>query len=50
LGLKAEIARVHNENVSVYGAWKLWRLFKREGIPVGRDHHHGRVAKEVAGS
>ena len=35
--LKAEIARVHEENFGVYGSEKVWRQLNREGIGVGRD-------------
>jgi putative transposase len=35
--LKVEIARVHKDNFSVYGARKVWRQLGREGIAVGRD-------------
>jgi putative transposase len=34
--LKAEIARVHGENLSVYGANKVWAQLNREGIRVAR--------------
>jgi len=34
--LKVEIARVHAENYSVYGARKVWLALNREGIPVAR--------------
>jgi putative transposase len=34
--LKAEIARVHAENLGVYGARKVWRQLHREGIAVAR--------------
>ncbi len=34
--LKPEIARVHAENFGVYGAEKVWRQLRREGIPVAR--------------
>jgi putative transposase len=34
--LKAEIARVHAEHFSVYGARKVWRQLHREGISVAR--------------
>jgi putative transposase len=34
--LKAEIARVHAENFGVYGARKVWRQLRREGITVAR--------------
>jgi putative transposase len=34
--LKAEIARVHAENYSVYGARKVWLALNREGIAVAR--------------
>jgi len=35
--LKVNIARVHGEQFGVYGARKLWRQLRREGIEVGRD-------------
>jgi hypothetical protein len=34
--LKPEIARVHDENLDVYGADKVWTQMKREGYPVAR--------------
>jgi putative transposase len=34
--LKAEIGRIWNENFQVYGARKVWKQLKREGIPVAR--------------
>lgn len=34
--LKVEIARVHDENLSVYGADKVWTQLNREGIVVAR--------------
>ncbi len=34
--LKAEIARVHAEHFDVYGARKVWRQLRREGISVAR--------------
>jgi putative transposase len=34
--LKPEIARVHRENLDVYGADKVWTQMKREGYPVAR--------------
>jgi putative transposase len=34
--LKAEIARVHKDNLGVYGARKVWRQLRREGIVVAR--------------
>ena len=34
--LKVEIARVHAENLSVYGADKVWAQLNREGIRVAR--------------
>ncbi len=34
--LKVHIRRVHAENFCVYGAEKVWRQLKREGIPVAR--------------
>jgi putative transposase len=35
--LKIEIARVHRDNLGVYGIEKVWRQLKRDGIQVGRD-------------
>ena len=35
--LKPEVKRVHAENLDVYGAYKVWRQFRREGIDAGRD-------------
>jgi putative transposase len=35
--LKVEIRRVYDDNFQVYGAEKLWRQLRREGIAVGRD-------------
>jgi putative transposase len=35
--LKPKIAQVHRENLSVYGAYKLWRELRRKGENVGRD-------------
>ena len=34
--LRSEIARVHAENFGVYGARKVWRQLRREGIEVAR--------------
>ena len=34
--LRKEIARVHSENLSVYGVRKVWRQLNREGIAVAR--------------
>jgi putative transposase len=34
--LKAEVARVHSENFSVYGPRKVWRQLEREGHAVAR--------------
>ena len=34
--LRAEIARVHGENLDVYGADKVWAQLNREGIRVAR--------------
>jgi putative transposase len=42
--LKAEITRVHQSNVGVYGVRKVWRQMLREEVPVGRD----RVARLMA--
>ena len=35
-GLRAEIVRVHTENFGVYGARKVWRQLRREGVEVAR--------------
>jgi putative transposase len=35
--LQADIGRLHQGNYAVYGARKLWRALRREGIAVGRD-------------
>jgi len=35
--LKLDIARVHRDQFGVYGARKLWRALRREGIAAGRD-------------
>ena len=35
--LKLDIARVHRDQFGVYGARKLWRALRREGLDVGRD-------------
>ena len=35
--LKLDIARVHRDQFGVYGARKLWRALRREGLKVGRD-------------
>jgi len=35
--LNADISRIHQGNYAVYGALKLWRALRREGITVGRD-------------
>jgi putative transposase len=35
--LKEEITRVYRDNFQVYGAAKIWRQLRREGIVVGRD-------------
>ena len=34
--LKVEIRRVHAENLSVYGADKVWAQLNREGVRVAR--------------
>ena len=34
--LRPEIARVHAENFGVYGARKVWRQLRREGLDVAR--------------
>lgn len=36
--LSADISRIHAEHFSVYGVRKAWRVLRREGIDVGRDH------------
>lgn len=36
--LKDDITRIHAEHFSVYGVRKAWRVLRREGIEVGRDH------------
>jgi putative transposase len=35
--LKLEVRRVRQENLEVYGAYKVWRQFRRESIDAGRD-------------
>ncbi len=35
--LRLDIARVHRDQFGVYGARKLWRALRREGVDVGRD-------------
>jgi putative transposase len=35
--LKPEVQRVYDESDQTYGAYKLWRQLRREGIEVGRD-------------
>ena len=35
--LKLDIVRVHRDQFGVYGARKLWRQLRREGIEAGRD-------------
>jgi putative transposase len=35
--LKPRIEQVHRDNLSVYGAYKLWRALRRQGEQVGRD-------------
>ncbi len=39
--LRGEITRVYDENYRVYGARKIWRQLRREGVTVGR----GRVER-----
>jgi len=39
--LMVEIQRVYDENYRVYGAWKIRRQLRREGVKVGR----GRVER-----
>ncbi|MET9949852.1 IS3 family transposase [Streptomyces sp. NPDC006341] len=34
--LKKEITRVHQENYGVYGARKVWRQLRRQGVDVAR--------------
>ena len=36
--LSTENIRIHAEHFSVYGVRKAWRVLRREGIPIGRDH------------
>ena len=36
--LSADITRIHAEHFSVYGVRKAWRVLRREGVTVGRDH------------
>ena len=36
--LSADISRIHAEHFSVYGVRKAWRVLRREGVAVGRDH------------
>ena len=36
--LQADLTRIHAEHFSVYGVRKAWRVLRREGIEVGRDH------------
>jgi putative transposase len=35
--LKPKISEVHRENFAVYGAYKVWRVLRRQGENVGRD-------------
>jgi putative transposase len=42
--LKAEIARIHRENRSLYGVAKVWNKLQQEGFSCGRD----RVARLMA--
>jgi putative transposase len=42
--LKLDISRIHHDHFGVYGARKLWRALRREGIQTGRD----RVARLMA--
>jgi putative transposase len=44
--LKTEVKRVHTQNLDVYGAYKVWRQFRREGIDAGRDRI-ARLMREV---
>jgi len=39
------VERVHAGNYGVYGAEKVWRSLRREGVEVGRD----RTARLMAG-
>ena len=43
--LKPKISEVHRENFAVYGAYKVWRVMRRQGENVGRD----RVARLMRG-
>ncbi len=43
--LRVEVKRVHKDNFDVYGADKVWRQFRREGIDAGRD----RIARLMHG-
>jgi putative transposase len=44
--LKPDVARVHAGNFAVYGARKVWRQLRREGVAVGRDRV-GRLMDEL---
>ena len=44
--LKPEIARVHRENLDVYGVEKVWKQLRREAVEVGRDRV-GRLMAEL---
>jgi putative transposase len=44
--LKPVIRRVHREHFGVYGAEKVWRQLRREGVDVGRDRA-GRLMSEL---
>lgn len=46
--LEREIARVHAENLGVYGARKVWRQLLREGHRVARCKEVARASAEVA--
>lgn len=35
--LLEEVQRIHQENYSVYGVWKMWHAMRNEGWQVGRD-------------
>ena len=35
--LTAEVARVHANNLGVYGVRKTWRALVRDGVSIGRD-------------
>ncbi|HEY4896754.1 MAG TPA: IS3 family transposase [Solirubrobacteraceae bacterium] len=35
--LSAEVARIHADNLGVYGVRKTWRALVRDGVSIGRD-------------